>query len=105
MRRNMEDMPVLLMKVFATPESMPVDVRFCSTLPEDGEFVYPPGAYFEQRREFKDTLGEFVSDDGEEVLCTTLEVLPHIARASGMGKGKKLAAAAPGAPGGMGATT
>jgi len=55
----------------------------------------PARRLYEQRREFKDT---FVgADDGEDVLCTGLEVAPYINRPISVAKGVTKGAAAAGA--------
>ena len=102
-RIAMEEMPVLLLKVFGTPDTMPVDIGFLTVVPDEQACVYPLGAFFEQRRESKDTLG--TADDGEEALCTCVEVAMHLLRASGLKSKKNAQAAQAGSQGVVGAPT
>ena len=99
----LEEMPVLLLKVFGTPDTMPVDIGFLTVVPDEQACVYPLGAFFEQRRESKDTLG--TADDGEEALCTCVEVAMHLLRASGLKSKKNAQAAQAGSQGVVGAPT
>ena len=85
------ELPVLLMRIVATDQTVPIDITGFSVSAAPGgaelEFVYPPGAYIEQRKESPENLG--AGEDGEEVACKVAEVAVHVTRPSGMGKGAK----------------
>jgi len=79
------ELPVLMLRIVTTEETCPVDLSFLSAFADRGESLYPPGVYFEQRKE---SVEFWEGEDGERHDCKSVEVSPHLVRTSGMGKGK-----------------
>ena len=74
-----------MLRVLTNEHNCPVDLGFLSAFADRGEFLYPPGVYFEQRKE---SVEFWEGQDGQRMDCKCVEVYPHLHRASGMGKGK-----------------
>jgi len=74
------DLPVLLFRVTPSEATVPIDLSFVAVRQTEGEYVYPPCTYLEQRKEWKDSLGKSftVGADAEEVQCTAIELNVHL---------------------------
>ena len=56
-----------------------------SAFPDASEYFYPPGVYWEQRKE---SIEFWEMEDGERMDCKVIEVHPYLTRSLGMGKSK-----------------
>ena len=80
-RQQKPELPVLLFKVIATEQMMPTDLTFLSVYPLEAEWVLPPGAVLEARRELKDSVDAMVEGGHcTKVECTTVELAPRLPR-------------------------
>lgn len=67
--------PLLLFRVAVQSDTaLPIDIGFLSTFADERECVYPPGVYFEQRKEAVESLSR--DEDAEEVAAKVVEVGP-----------------------------
>ena len=85
-QRQKEELPVLMFKLLTTEETCPVDLSFLTAFPTRAEYFYPPGLYWEQRKESVEFWDH--GNDGERLDCKCIEVVPHLTRPLGIGKGR-----------------
>jgi len=71
------EVPLLLMRLrvpAADTESLPTDISFLSVAAADHEWVYPPGVYLEQKKEWTEVI---VGAGAEGDQTKLIEVTPH----------------------------
>jgi len=72
------EVPLLLMRLrvpVTDTESMPTDISFLSVVAADHEWVYPPGVYLEQKKEWTEVI---VGAGAEGEQTKLIEVTPHV---------------------------